>query len=952
VRSLWAAGYLLRRLRSEAGVVLLLLGLVFVTSFLAAGAPRLFNLAADAALVRELQDAPDVERDFSLSSIDFTPTGGDELGAVAGFGDLSLDAFPASLRALISEHHYVATTPRYGIDEGLLDASGRPRFDTYVAMRYQDGIENAISYVSGRAPASTGRAFPRAIYSVDDPPPGEPPAAAEIEVALSETTAAAIGATVGDTLDGTLDTSDPIMLAPAQRGIRGIIYQRIEVRFTVVGIFAINDPEAELWYGDLALQRPVIGGSDEFPINYATALIAPASYPAVAATGLPFQFSWRYFVAPELADVGQLDAIVPDLLRLQSQGAGAIFGGIGNGQLELHTGLQTIIDRYQSRRAASEAVLSVATIGPLSLAAAAIVMLAVMLVMRRRTTLELARSRGASSVLLLAAQAWEAAIIAGGAGLLGLAAAISFVPGRASDLSPSLAIGTAFAAAAALVGATWPTARRSLSRVGREDPPLLPTSPRRLVLELTVVGLALAGILLLTQRGLVIGAGGPGAVVHFDPFLAAVPVLAGLAVGMVAVRLYPLPIRAFGWLSAGRRDLVPVLGLRSVGRQSAAGNLPLLVLMLIAAFGSFASVVLSSIDRGQTEAAWLQVGADYRIEAVVRGSGNLGDPTTVPGVEAVAAGFVDPSALFSERPTQRSVVVLHAVDPATYSEVTAGSPIDPRWPSGFNSTATPGTPGTSDNPIPAIVSQGRPNGGELLRPGSTFTVVVGVHPVSFVAVDVRPSFPGVRSGSNFVVASYTLLQEASDGGLAPSVLFVRGPAGIAPALETLVPDRARAPLVTSRFGAYDALHGTPLMATVTIGFAIALAIAIGYAALSILAALTLTAARRRTEMAFLRTLGLSAQQGIWLTLVEHGPPVVLALVPGIALGIWIAAILSPSLGLGSFIGPDATFRLSVAWGQLALVGAGLVILVVGAVVASTWLARRSAPVDALRMGGD
>ena len=39
------------------------------------------------------------------------------------------------------------------------------------------------------------------------------------------------------------------------------------------------------------------------------------------------------------------------------------------------------------------------------------------------------------------------------------------------------------------------------------------------------------------------------------------------------------------------------------------------VLLLAAGFGSFASVVMSSVERGQVESSWMAVGADYRIEA-------------------------------------------------------------------------------------------------------------------------------------------------------------------------------------------------------------------------------------------------------------------------------------------------------------------------------------------------
>ena len=54
--------------------------------------------------------------------------------------------------------------------------------------------------------------------------------------------------------------------------------------------------------------------------------------------------------------------------------------------------------------------------------------------------------------------------------------------------------------------------------------------------------------------------------------------------------------------------------------------------MLTAAFAAFASVVESSIDRGQVAASYLEVGADYRLEEI--GIGGLPpslDPTTIPG---------------------------------------------------------------------------------------------------------------------------------------------------------------------------------------------------------------------------------------------------------------------------------------------------------------------------------
>ncbi len=939
MRSFWAAGFLLRRLRSEAGVVLLLVALVAATSFLFSAAPRLFNLAADGALVHELRAAPVVERNVQLALINTLPAEWD-IAELARFGRESLDGLPPSLRSLIAEQHGVVTTPRFEIVDP-------PRYPAMIALRYQDGLEGAITLVDGRLPSATGDQLPPAQAGFGQGPLPDPgPTAARFEIAISEAAAAEVGVAVGDRLRVELDTADPVV-----RSI-GVSARAIGAELDVVGIFAVADPEADVWYADRALERPDIGGSDENPIALVTALVAPDAYPGLVTSGLPFRYAWRYFVEPERADVGQLDILVDELKQLQSQGGFADTPQPNQG-FALGTGLLGVLEAYQAERAASEAVLSVAAIGPFALAAGAIAMLGLMLVVRRRASLELTRSRGASGLLLLAAQLWEGTLLAGGAALLGLLITSALVPGRASGLSPMLAVATAVAAATVLVGATWPTARHSLGRVGREDPPIVPTSPRRLVLELTVVGLAVAGVLLLRQRGLVIGDGTPGEIVRFDPFLAAVPVLAGLAVGLVAMRLYPLPIRAFGWLAAGRRDLVPVLGLRTVGRHAAAANLPLLVLMLTAAFGAFASVVLSSIDRGQAEVAYARVGADYRVEVALLGSGALIDPAQLSGVDAVAAGYVDQTAAYAEVPGQRSRLVFLAVDPAAYSEVLSGSSIDPRWPTGFSAAATTGLPGTPESPIPAIVSDRAPAGGHVLGRGDTFTVLVGVRQVTFAVIQKRSSFPGVRDNAPFVVASFGLLEESLlDEAPPPSVLFVRGSEEIGAQLRATVAERSPSSAVTSRYEAYASLRAAPFVAMVTDGFKIALAVTVLYATLAIIGALTLTASRRSQDLSFLRTLGLSARQALGLTVVEHGPPVVLALVPGVALGIWIAALLAPGLGLAAFIGPNAVFALDVAWAQIVLLGLGLVMMVVAAGAASTLVARRRRSVDALRLGGE
>jgi putative ABC transport system permease protein len=184
--------------------------------------------------------------------------------------------------------------------------------------------------------------------------------------------------------------------------------------------------------------------------------------------------------------------------------------------------------------------------------------------------------------------------------------------------------------------------------------------------------------------------------------------------------------------------------------------------------------------------------------------------------------------------------------------------------------------------------------------------------------------------------------------LRPTILYVRGPAAIGPALRAAFED---APVeVRSRQAELGALRGSPLVTAVGQGFAVALAAAAVYAALAIVAVITLDADRRARELAFLRTLGLTDRQAFELMFVEHGPPAVVALVVGIALGLGIAWLLEPGLGLGAFIGPSAPVRLTVEWAAVVTIALSVLVVVLAMVALSAWLARRLDAARALRIG--
>jgi len=472
------------------------------------------------------------------------------------------------------------------------------------------------------------------------------------------------------------------------------------------------------------------------------------------------------------------------------------------------------------------------------------------------------------------------------------------------------------------------------------------------VLELTAIGLAVAVAFLLRQRGLTIEGDGGDEPARFDPFLAAAPALIGMAVGLVVVRLYPLPIRALGWLAARRRDLVPVLGLRTVGRHPTVVALPLLVLMLTAAIGAFSSVVVATVDRGQLAASWQDFGADYRVES--EGGLQLApgvDPSVVEGVTAVARGYLDSGAVFATGTSDRLTFPLHAIDPAAFRQVTAGTTADPHWPAEFEAAPAADGLGTATNPLPVIASRRTPRGAPRLTLGTVFQATIRDQALAFRVVDVRTGFPGIPSSASFVIVPFEPLASVLTGEpLRPSVFYVRGPAEIEGTLRATMREQSLRSRVTSRHARFAEMHDAPLSAAIASGFRLALGVAVAYTALTIVAAVALTAGRRSRDLAYLRTLGFTGGQSLALVIVEHGPPVAFALAAGIALGLGVAWLLEPGLGLAAFIGPDATVALEVDWPQIAAVSAGLVAVVAVTVVGASWLSRRTDVGQALRLG--
>lgn len=933
---------LLRRLRADRVLALAVAGIVLVTTFVFAAVPRAFNTMADDGLSWAIEHARPFARNIQMSRAGFIPAGsGDDLfGPVVAEGARFEEELPASVQEIIGGHGFVIDTPRYEVID-LPGEAGFP-FPRFVTMRYQQALEEHVEVVAGTFPAARQETaeLPAGLPGIQNGTPLDVPV---YEIAVSPETARQIGVVVGDRLVLAPHIDDPLVRQVPRS-------QHLPIVVEIVGLVEPQDLGADYWLDDVAIHRAV-EYDDGFIVQiYAFGVMAPDAYPQMQTrTNIPFRYNWRYFVDPDKLDAGSLTRLSSDVRRLEAEYETSVIADPD--ETVILTGLTTIYRRYLAQRNLSEAILSLASIGLLAVALAVIGLVATFVASRRRETVALLRGRGGTPGQLLGGQAVEGLVLALPAALIGLLLATLLVGERGSRLSLDATSLVVVLTSVLLVIAAWPQARRTLAQLERGDTGARATSPRRVMLELLIVALALVGVYLLRRRGLA-GDSAAEELNEFDPFLAAVPVLLGLAVGIVTLRLYPLPIRLLGWLASLRRDLVLALGFRRVAREPGSTSLPLLVLLLAVAVGVFSSVMLTSISRGQVQTAWQRAGAEYRIEAGASGaiSSSL-DLAAIDGVEAVAGAWLQPDALLSTRTPTSGTMTLLAVQTRELAAVNDGTPADPHFPARMIEEARGIDIGEPTNPIPAVIGNGDLN--RPLERGDTFALNLFGGEVAFIVTDVRDTFPGITVGEEFVVAPLAHVQAAArTRQLRFSDIFARAPADAFPAIEAAVEEASPASRVTSRAAEYAAVHDSPLISGVERGFRAGLVVAALYAMLAVTIALILTGQARARDLAYLRTLGLSDAQAIGLTVAEQLPAALLAVAVGIALGIAVTRLIEPGLDLTAFTGPGFPVSLQIDWLALGLLALALLGVVALAIAVTSALTRQLSMTRALRLGDE
>ncbi len=569
-----------RRIRSDLPLAWAVFGVVLVTSFAFAAVPRAFEANADKGLRFAVARANQFERNVEITRAGRIPpaSGEDPLAPVSAAGNRLAASFPSSIRGVIRGRRDTVETTRFT----AVDAPGMPGppgTTRLLTLEYVEGAADRVRLTEGRLPERTDEI-------VDLPFRLGQPRAHLIEAAIPQEQANQLSIRVGDVLYLAPDFEDPLVGEVP-------LSERPMVAVRVTGLLAPKTAADRAWLEDARLGRAVTRDTDQRRYVYGFGLFAPSAYADVAdaTKPLPLRYSWRYDVDASGFDAGALDRLDSDVRQLDARFGQSTYGQrLGTG---VRTGLSDVLASYRSDRDASAAVLAIGATGLLALALAVVALLGGLAANRRGEAIALVRSRGGATWQVLGAEAVEGLAIALPAGALGYLAAALVVGGRGAWLSFWLVLGIVLATSVILAAAASGAARRGLAARARDEVAVGAVSPRRLALEGLVVLLSVAGVYLLRRRGLADEHG-------FDPYLAAVPLLLGLAAGIVALRIYPIPVRFLAAAAGRRRDLVPALALRRVARQPEVTAAPLLVLLLGVTVSVFAAVMAATLARAQS----------------------------------------------------------------------------------------------------------------------------------------------------------------------------------------------------------------------------------------------------------------------------------------------------------------------------------------------------------------
>jgi putative ABC transport system permease protein len=420
-------------------------------------------------------------------------------------------------------------------------------------------------------------------------------------------------------------------------------------------------------------------------------------------------------------------------------------------------------------------------------------------------------------------------------------------------------------------------------------------------------------------------------------------VLVAVAAGLIAARVYPVPLRLLLRITAARRGPVGYLGIARSARSRAVPLLPALALVVALTVIALGGLVRAAVSRGQVTASWQQVGADALVQS--GGSELSVSPAArralaaVPGVRlacavyAVSPGSAQSGNLLVGTAGGVSTGVVIA-DPAQYAALVASTPW-PAFPAGRlappRARAGPGTPGGS---IPVVAS---PRVAAALRSGNG-QLAFGSSQLAIRVAATVSSTPALSGGGSFVIIPAWAASRVQ-AGTAPNTVLLAGPAINLSDLRAVAARVAPGSQVVSRAAVLAAAADSPLVHGSDLVFEAAVAAATACAVAAVLLGLLLSGRDENRLSAWLTAMGMTARQRRRLALLDALPLLLVAIGGAEIAGLLLGPLIGPGLDLSVFTGSTAPVPLQPDTVALIAPAVGAVVLVAVVAVGRSALTR-------------
>lgn len=953
-------GRLLRRHLRRVGLGVLLALVAALTTTLVLATPRLADAAYDKALGDQLRDSARGLRDINLSV-----TRGSEFGfygvpiAMLGGEPVSpqerVDAKAREIlgpaAALVGEGSFSAQADSSSVS--ILDDAGRPRTDQptrQAVARLQSGFPEKVTWDAGEMPGLP-RHTATVPYLIDGNQVPRPTRV--IPVAITTRTADEWGIGVGTRM-----RLDAVGQGPSYAQPQPFVVE-------IAGTYTPKDAADPFWDAEQRMVRAAgLPSPDGGSIPEIALIVAPEAYGPFGAALYPlpedyrdFQngsseissglvHEWRYPIADERVDRGDVDVLADGVSRLDLAGS-----RWGPDVPKVVTGLRDVLARYQRAVASTSALMLFIVLALVVGAALAMAQLALAIVGQRRRELGLLRTRGAAAGQVVRLTLSEIAIWLIPA-VLAVAVVAALAPGRTRAESVALVVAPMLVVLIVAVVATLVvlrSAHRTGDRAGGRW-------ARRLAIELTVLAGAYFVTSSLRSRGEQIRFG------TADWVGALTPVLLALAATVVLLRIYPLLVTLAARGLARTRSLLGFLGLARSARDGTRVGLPVAILVVAATVTTLLTTIWVSIDRERVAGTYRSIGADVRIDAIRIDATDLPPLAGRAGVGAVVPGYLETTQLSATAGSGNQSVALVATDPQAYAAALDRTPVafDPARLSGSaaggDGSGSGGTTGSGDTTgsgssggtavIPALVSA------PLKAPGPDFQLAVDGVLVRIRVVGVDPALARGTSGKTAVPVVLVPLAtlQAVKPSTQPNTVFLQTTDAAAAELAGSSAPTKLSQGVTSRPSLENAIAERALPRLVQRG---SLAALVAAGLLSLLAALQLLAATRRERtdaMVRLRTMGLR-HGGEWrLGLIEVLPLAAAAIAAGVGSGLVIPRFLTSFVDLSHYTGGPPFPRLGASLPTTAALAGALLAIVVLALAVDARRARRTRLAEHLRAG--